>query len=243
MNVFKKAVIAMTGVAVILLGANSASAESLSSLESKWGAPKSVKALKNGVEKRVYGEKDVEVGYFYFLVKDGEVVGDGVTQNLDTVSEKTNTHKSSGLMSSYYKSKKTTVADLNAKFGKVVNKSTYANGMERVVFGPADAEVGYNVFVTMNGSVVDQGTTNILVKDAIEVDAPKVSPFMTNWYKNHPKSVSFLNAKWGKPVSVKEYKNGMKKMVFGSKDSETGYNFFITKDGQVIDRGFTNSQS
>ena len=40
-----------------------------------------MKALKNGVEKRVYGEKDVEVGYFYFLVKDGQVIDRGFTNS------------------------------------------------------------------------------------------------------------------------------------------------------------------
>jgi hypothetical protein len=241
MNVFKKAVIAMTGVAVIFLGVNSASAESLSSLETKWGAPKSVKVLSNGVEKRVYGEKDVEIGYFYFLIKDGEVTGRGTTQNLDIVSKTTNNHKASGLMSSYYKNNKTTIANIKAKYGEPVNKSTYSNGMERLVFGNADSVIGYDVFVSMNGTIIDQGTTNILVKDAIEVDGPKVSPFMNNWFTKHPKSVAQLNKKYGKAVKVIEYKNGMKKMVFGSKDAVTGYKFYITKDGKAIDSGYTNS--
>ncbi|MCP3926553.1 MAG: hypothetical protein GY714_28670 [Desulfobacterales bacterium] len=242
MNFLKKAIVAMT-VAVIFLGVNSASAESLKTLEAKWGTPKSVKELANGVERRIYGEKDVVVGYFYFLIKDGEVVDRGTIENLDKIELKTNTHKMSGLMSSYYKKNNIKVADIKAKYGEPVNKSTYDNGMERIVFGPADAITGYNVFVVMNGRVVDQGTTNILIKDAIEPEGPAISPFMAKWYKNHPKSVAFLNRKWGKPVSVKEYKNGMKKMVFGSKDAETGYNFFIIKNGQVIDRGFTDSQS
>ncbi|MCP4163176.1 MAG: hypothetical protein GY760_24200 [Deltaproteobacteria bacterium] len=243
MNFLKNAVIAMTGVAVIFLGVNSVSAESLKTLETKWGAPKSVKELASGVERRIYGEKDVEVGYFYFLIKDGEVVDRGTIQNLDKVEVKTNKHEMSGLMSSYFKGNNTTIADLKAKYGEPVNNSTYDNGMERIVFGPKDAVVGYNVFVVVNGTVIDQGTTNLLIEDAIEVEGPMVSPFMAKWYKNHPKSVAFLTQKYGKAVSVKEYKNGMKKMVFGSKDAETGYNFFIIKNGQVIDRGFQNSQS
>ncbi|MCP3923864.1 MAG: hypothetical protein GY714_14900 [Desulfobacterales bacterium] len=243
MNIFKKTAIALTGMAVIFFGVNSASAESLKELEAKWGTPHSVKVMADGVERRIYGEKDVEIGYFYFMVKNGQVVDSGTTQTIDKVVKTTNTHKLSGLMSSYFKTNKTKVADLTAKYGEPVNKSTYDNGMERLVYGPADAEAGYNVFVVMNGTVIDQGRTNILVEDAKEVDGPYVSPFMANWYKNHPKNLAFLNKKYGKAVSVKEYKNGLKKMVFGSKDSETGYNFFIIKNEQVIDRGFQNSQS
>ncbi len=105
------------------------------------------------------------------------------------------------------------------------------------------SEAKIRIVKIKNGTVIDQGRTNILVEDAKEVDGPYVSPFMASWYKDHPKSLAFLNKKYGKAVSVKEYKNGLKKMVFGSKDSETGYNFFIIKNGQVIDRGFQNSQS
>lgn len=241
MNILKKTTIAIAGAALLLTGVNSASAESLKSLEAKWGKPVSIKKLTNGSERRVYGEKDVEVGYFYFIIKDGQVIDRGVTPNPDRKeSRKANIPTISGLMGSYYKNNKTKVADIKAKFGEPVNTSRYDNGMERLVFGPYDSNAGYRVFVADKGTIVDEGRTSILVKVEKEAEGPSISSFMASWYKKHPKSVSELKAEFGEPTSVKVYKNGMKRVVFGPKDVVIGSNYFIVKDGQVIDSGYSH---
>lgn len=254
-SIFKKMLVTITGVAIVLTGANSANAEnfvqkyyknnpvSLEKLEKSWGAPVSVKEISEGIEKRVYGTKDSEIGYNYFLLKNGMVIDRGVTQLSGSQMKKLTSPKMSRLVSSYFKSNKTTVDDMVKKYGEPVSKKIYPNGMERVVFGPSDSETGFRYYITLNGRVLDGGLTSYYSKKAESKDAPEVSKFMVKWYEKHPKSVAYITKKWGKPLSVKEYKNGMKKMVFGPKDAIMGYNFFITKDGQVIDRGITDSNS
>jgi hypothetical protein len=254
-SIFKNVLVTITGVAIVLTGVNSANAASyvqkyyknnqvsLEKLEKKWGTPVNVKEISEGIEKRVYGTKDSEIGYNYFLLKDGLVIDRGVTQLSQKQMKKLTSPKMSRLVSSYFKRNKRTVQDMIKKYGEPVSKKIYPNGMERVVFGPSDSEVGFRYYVTLNGRILDGGLTSYNSKIAEDKDAPKVSQFMTKWYKKHPKSVVYITKKWGQPISVKEYKNGMKKMVFGPKDAVMGYNFFITKDGKVIDRGITDSNS
>ena len=47
-------------------------------LKAKWGEPANVIQMKAGVEKMIFGPKDVVIGYTYFLVRDGQVVGRGI---------------------------------------------------------------------------------------------------------------------------------------------------------------------
>lgn len=252
MKAITKALFTITTL-VLFLGVNLVSAEtfvqsyyknnptSLETLEAKWGNPVSVKAIGDDIEMRVYGEKDVEIGYNYFIVKDGIVKDRGVTKSIGKKPIEAKGPKFSGWMPEFYKTTHRTVEQMVAKFGEPVQATTYPNGMERIVFGPIEQGM-YGFVIVLNGRVLDAGPTEL---QAVHNDKEelKVSPFMTNWYKKHPKSVAFVTEKWGKPVSVRDYKNGMKRMVFGPKDAELGYQFFITKDGQVIDRGVTNSDS
>ncbi|MCP4162028.1 MAG: hypothetical protein GY760_18300 [Deltaproteobacteria bacterium] len=254
MKAIKKAIITLTGFAVLFFGANTVSAEtfvqsyyksnpvSVKALESEWGKPLSVKIIGDDIEKRVYGKKDVEVGYNYFIVKAGVVTDRGVTQSLSKKPDEVYKHKFSGWMPEYYKSTKKTVSDIISEYEEPIYSKTYANGMEKFVFGPIEQDT-FAYIISLNGRVLDAGTIENFHVHKAEKKELKVSPFMSSWYKKHPKSVAFITKKWGKPLSVKKYKNGLKKMVFGPKDAEMGYQFFITKDGQVVDRGVTESKS
>ncbi|MCD4721388.1 MAG: hypothetical protein K8S13_16235 [Desulfobacula sp.] len=50
-------------------------------LRDSWGKPVNVIQMDNGVEKMIFGPKDVVIGYTYFLIKDGIVVDKNVTGN------------------------------------------------------------------------------------------------------------------------------------------------------------------
>jgi hypothetical protein len=159
----------------------------------------------------------------------------------------------SGLMASHYKNNRTSVMDIKAKYGKPINKHMYANGMERFVFDTekqtlinsnseneraAGGITGYKYVIARDGRVLDEGFTRVLFNNTKVPVGPNVSPFMANWFKKHPQKVSSVTNKLGKPVDVKNYKNGMTRLIFGDKDVEVCSAYVIGKAGQVVDKGY-----
>lgn len=63
--------------------------------------------------------------------------------------------------------------------------------------------------------------------------------WLETYYKTHPMTVDQLKASWGEPVNIVKMDGGVEKMIFGPKYPEIGYTYFLTKAGQVIDRGNT----
>ena len=50
-------------------------------VENTWGKPAQIETLDNGIQKRLYKYAGtMDVGYRFFLVKDGKVIGDGTTR-------------------------------------------------------------------------------------------------------------------------------------------------------------------
>jgi hypothetical protein len=48
-------------------------------------------------------------------------------------------------------------------------------------------------------------------------------------------------AQHGNYISNHDYDNGTKVLTFGPKDPETGYTYFLVKDGMVIDQNVTGT--
>ncbi len=62
----------------------------------------------------------------------------------------------SGVMANYYASNPTNVSDLKEKWGNPVHRQTFGNGITKLTFGPYDSMVGYTIFLSKNGMVVDK---------------------------------------------------------------------------------------
>lgn len=269
MNILKKSTLFLSAILIIFVVNNASAETSVKSLDMGWGKPVSVIMLAGGVEKRVYGPVDVEVGYSYFLIKNGRVIEKGYTgvshsDKLDgekrvvyangvSKEKKASLPKISGLMASHYKNNKTSVMDIKAKYGKPINTHMYANGMERFVFDTekknelflsdknertAGGFTGYKYFIAKDGKVLDEGFTRVLFNKTKAPDGPNVSPFMASWFKKYPQTISSVKSKLGDPVKVKNYKNGMTKLIFGGKDVEICSAYVVGKAGQVVDKGY-----
>ena len=176
-----------------------------------------------------------------------------VVANSVSKEKKASLPKISGLMASHYKNNKTSVMDIKAKYGKSINTHMYANGMKRFVFDTekqtlvnsnnkngraAGGITGYKYVISKDGRVLDEGFTRVLFNNTKDPVGPNVSPFMANWYKNNPQKVSSVTDKLGKPVKVKNYKNGMTRLIFGDKDVEVCSAYLIANAGQVVDKGY-----
>jgi len=96
----------------------------------------------------------------------------------------------------------------------------------------------------MAGQVIDRGTTMDDGKVTVSRTGkdPEPCSLMGNYYKTHPMTVDELTRKWGTPVSSYDYSNGIKKLVFGPKDVEIGYTYFLIKDGMVVDYNITSEK-
>jgi hypothetical protein len=134
---------------------------SVEALTAKWGKSASNIDYDNGITKMTFGPKHPEVGYIYFLIKDGMVVDKNST---DTLEKKSETVKYAGptpktLMANYYKSNPMSVDELTAKWGNPVSNHEYDNGIKKLTFGPKDVMVGYTYFLTKDGMVVDKNVT------------------------------------------------------------------------------------
>jgi hypothetical protein len=66
-----------------------------------------------------------------------------------------------------------------------------------------------------------------------------MATWLETYYKTHPMTTEQLRASWGEPVNVVKMDNGIEKLIFGPNDKLVGYTYFLTKAGQVIDRGLT----
>lgn len=176
-----------------------------------------------------------------------------VFANSVSKEKKASLPKISGLMASHYKNNKTSVMDIKAKYGKPISSNKYTNGMERFVFDTeiqtlanlsdesertAGGFTGYKYVIAKDGRVLDEGFTRVLFNNTKDPVGPNVSPFMANWYKNHPQKISSVTNKLGKPVEVKNYKNGMTRLIFGDKDVEVCSAYVVGKAGQVVDKGY-----
>lgn len=133
---------------------------SLEELKSNWGEPANTVTLANGVQKMIFGPKDKETGYTYFLVKDSQVIDRGITSSLEkTVAKQSSGPVAKGWMANYYKKNPMTIEALKAKYGTPISNHDYANGIKKLTFGPKDPEIGYVYFLVKDGMVVDQKVT------------------------------------------------------------------------------------
>lgn len=146
-------------------------------------------------------------------------------------------------MASYYKTHPMSTDQLRDSWGKPVNVIKIENGVEKMIFGPKDVVIGYTYFLTRNGQVIDRGVTDTADKKAVSKanKGPEPKGIMANYYKSNPVSINELKAKWGNPISNHDYENGIKKLMFGPKDPEIGYTYFLIKDGIVIDKNVTGN--
>ena len=146
-------------------------------------------------------------------------------------------------LTSYFESNPTSIEDLKSKWGEPANVVKMENGVEKLIFGPKDAEIGYTCFFVKDNRVIDRGITDSLEKPQVVAQSkgPELKSYMASYYKTHPMSVETLKAKYGEPLSNHDYDNGIKKLTFGPKDAEVGYTYFLIKDGVVVDQNVTGN--
>jgi hypothetical protein len=140
------------------------------SLDQVWGKPVDVVKLDNVAEKRIYNMPDtykaMGVGYKYFIVKNGTVVKEGVTNDLDRkiAAKKALASIPMGklaLSKSYFETHPTTVADIDRVWGKPADVRKLANGLEER-FYPTNIEgvkSQYRNFICKDGRVIASGLT------------------------------------------------------------------------------------
>ena len=214
-------------------------------LKSNWGEPANIVSMENGVEKMVFGPKDVMIGYTYFLVKEGMVINRGTTDSLgkSSVSKAKSGPVAKTFMGNYYKANPVSEDALRAQLGKPVAAYTYENGITRLYYGPKDVEIGYTTYLIKDGMVIDKNSSHFIDKKDTRIASkgPEAKGFMANYYKANPTTVEQLKAQYGSPISNHDYENGVSKLTFGPKDVVIGYTYFLVKDGMVIDKRTTGN--
>jgi hypothetical protein len=126
------------------------------------GSPLNTIEMEGDVKKMIFGPKVSELGYTYFLIKDGMVLDKNHTS---TLGKKKEVVKYAGptpktIMNNYYKSNPMTVAELKAKWGTPVSNHDYDNGIKKLTFGPKVSEIGYTYFLVKDGMVVDKNCSD-----------------------------------------------------------------------------------
>lgn len=215
---------------------------SVQDLKSDWGEPENIVTKENGVQKMIFGPKDVEIGYTYFLVQNGQIIDRGTTNSLEkNAVAKTKGPVAKGSMAQYYQTNPVSEKNLVEKLGKPAGSCTYENGVTRLYYGPKDPEIGYTTYLVKNGMIIDKNHSMIMDKNQnqSEYQGPEARGWMANYYKTHPMTLEQLKTRYGTPISNHDYPNGVKKLTFGPKDAEIGYTYFLVKDGMVIDKNVT----
>ena len=132
---------------------------SVDQLDASWGTPVNVITIAKGVEKRIYGPKDVVIGYTYFITDNGQVIDRGVTGSTEKQAAKAAGPVAKGHMANYYAAHPVTVDELKAEWGSYISNHDYDNGIKKLTFGPKDPEVGYTYFLVKDGMVIDKKVT------------------------------------------------------------------------------------
>jgi hypothetical protein len=217
---------------------------SVDQLDASYGTPVNVITIAKGVEKRIYGPKDVVIGYTYFITDNGQVIDRGVTDSAEKqASNKAISPEAKGIMANYYKANPLSVKELEEEMGAPVQTCSYVNGSQKLFYGPKDVVAGYNYFLVKDGMVIDKNVSGTLESNEIAVAyaGPEAKGRMAAYYASNPMTVDELRAKWGKHISNHDYDNGIKVLTFGPKDPEVGYTYFLVKDGMVIDKNVTGA--
>ncbi len=142
----------------------------------------------------------------------------------------------------YYEKNPTSLASIKAAYGEPLNVIALEDGVQKMIFGPKDVEMGYTYFLIKdNQRVIDKGMCDSLEKQPKKIVFPDPEPegILARYYSRHPMTVAQLKARWGEPIRVHEYDNGVTKMVFGPETAELGCTYFLIKDGMVADRNTT----
>ncbi len=211
-------------------------------LEASYGQPVSIIQNTDDTEKRIYGPKDVMVGYTFFILKDNLVIDKGVTDTLGQMPKAAINPEASGHMASYYNANPLSADDLKRKMGSPVETCSYDNGTQKLFYGPKDVVTGYTYYLIKDGMVVDKNTSDRLENNNVaKIKAPEPKGHMADHFAANPMTIAELKAKWGDHLSNHDYDNGIKKLTFGPKDSVVGYTYFLVKDGIVVDKNFTDS--
>jgi hypothetical protein len=131
-------------------------------VESIMGKPDSMRKLDDGSVEMFYkyaGTSDI--GYRYFLVKDGQIVASGTTDKALTNPKTADAKATRTIYAStdYYQNHPTTVAAVDAAWGKPVAIKTLSNGLEERLYKYSTTlDVGYRFFLIKDGKVVASGT-------------------------------------------------------------------------------------
>ncbi len=240
----KKIIMTLTCASFFMAGSAMAQDNAKENLINKWGTPVNAIQMEDGSEKLVFGPKDSVIGYMYFVVNNGSVVSKGTTDDAQfSKKAASNGPVASGLMASYYKNNTVAKKDLVAKYSAPVSEKTFKNGVERVVFGPKDSTIGYLSFLVKDGNVISAGTTDSADKSMVVAAKTerKSNSLTAKYYTNNNVTVKDIESNWGAPQKVEKLDNGTEKRVYGPKDSMIGYQYFLSLDGKVVDRGVTDS--
>jgi len=131
-------------------------------VEDFMGKPESARELADGAVEMFYkyaGAQDI--GYRYFLVKDGKIIASGTTAAAlsDPKEEAKNAPKTMYVSQAYYRNHPTSIESVEATWGKPVQVKTFANGTEERLYKYAGTQdIGYRFFLIKDGKVMASGT-------------------------------------------------------------------------------------
>ncbi len=244
MNETAKKIIMVITCASFFMAGSAMAQNAKENLINKWGTPVNAIQMEDGSEKLVFGPKDSVIGYMYFVVNNNSVVSRGTTDDAQIAKKATSTGPvASGFMASYYKNNTIAKSDLIKKYNTPVSEKTFENGVERVVFGPKDSTIGYMSFLLKDGNVISAGTTDSADKSMVVAAKTerKRNSLTAKYYASKSVTVKDIESNWGAPQKIEKLENGVEKRVYGPKDSMIGYQYFLSLDGKVVDRGVTDS--
>jgi hypothetical protein len=235
-DTLRKAAIVIACTSLIVAGATSCFAGTAPASLKAWGTPTVITQLGKGAQQLFY-KVDSSVGYRYFIVKDGEVVADGMGKPPVENRPITRTGIHSAASEAYYAIHQTTVDDIVARWGQPCQAIKLANGAEELFFHTGQTELGDMVFMVRDGKVIAGSAGAAPIENApVPYTGLAFNDLSTAYYTAHPTTVDSIMKTWGTPSQVRKLNNGMEELLFHV-DNLVGDVCFLIKDGKVIAGG------
>lgn len=226
-------------------------------LDRVWGKPSAVKTREDGFSERYYRiDNTMRLGFRYFLVKNGTVVGGGIS-NVTGVPEPKRELKGVPVFSIREKGGET-VAEVESVWGKPIGTRRLANGLEERYYRIDNTmKIGDRMFLFKDGREV--GTTvatfqelpsgNPAYETALEgADAVESIAIANQWKETEKEIKSFVNSREVvfqfpggsvKKVSLPEEKMMVAVAPYKSKTHECATHYFSSCQAELAQRTFS----
>ena len=225
-------------------------------MEEVWGKPVDIAVLDDGVERRTYTIQSpyTDLGYRYFLIKDGMVLASGITDAGKTLPQDTHGESvgfdASDLSKAFYAKHKTTVAHLDSTWGQplVVQDTDDGTQFRTYEIQAPYTDFKFRKFIVKEGIVV---ASRISPEKGFNVDSNRqdyrqieINEVSHRYYQKHPMSLEAVETAWGAPVIIQKADTGMEKRTYRLQmpiDAAFAFRFFIIEDGMVVCSGISDT--